>query len=377
MNVNVLYIFLALLGGVILCGFFKNYLVTEGFVEGMAGRRSNSDENESEDESEDDSEDHAAEQFKKLNENRSQIDSTKTDSENDDSIVENNSEQCTIGIGKLNRLIDNLNEQIVSLEKSNHHHHKHTHEEEDDTLTIVKNAEVGKTEVGKEGFEGVVPIMPLLSGNLDQLPDEDLASIMGISHSQSAPYTSDSSQDANTPPTAPTAPTSHADDDHSDIANHTMDTNTSTSVVQDPSKAGKYLKNMNAIKNINIERAKKKLEHYAKKHEKSHNLHAEAHDLLIPKGQIVPPICPVCPPPTICASERTKPCPPCPPCKRCPEPTFECKKVVNYKKSDGVSFNENQHLHANSVDEYSDYPEGTNKKYLPRPLLTDFSTFDS
>lgn len=41
-------------------------------------------------------------------------------------------------------------------------------------------------------------------------------------------------------------------------------------------------------------------------------------------------------------------CPPCPPCGRCPEPSFECKKVPNY-----------------NVD----------NKYLPRPVLNDFSHF--
>jgi hypothetical protein len=42
--------------------------------------------------------------------------------------------------------------------------------------------------------------------------------------------------------------------------------------------------------------------------------------------------------------------PPCPPCARCPEPSFECKKVPNYKS-------------ANAND------------YLPRPVLSDFSSF--
>ncbi len=41
-------------------------------------------------------------------------------------------------------------------------------------------------------------------------------------------------------------------------------------------------------------------------------------------------------------------CPPCPPCGRCPEPSFECKKVPNY-----------------NVD----------NKYLPRPVLNNFSNF--
>ena len=43
-------------------------------------------------------------------------------------------------------------------------------------------------------------------------------------------------------------------------------------------------------------------------------------------------------------------CPPCPPCGRCPEPSFECKKVPNYRS-----------------------PAADN--YLPMPVLNDFSTF--
>lgn len=42
-------------------------------------------------------------------------------------------------------------------------------------------------------------------------------------------------------------------------------------------------------------------------------------------------------------------CPPCPPCARCPEPAFDCKKVPTYRESDD--------------------------RYLPKPILSDFSTF--
>ena len=70
-------------------------------------------------------------------------------------------------------------------------------------------------------------------------------------------------------------------------------------------------------------------------------------DLYILKSQVVPPVCPACPPATACPSE--KPPPPCPPCARCPEPAFECKKVPNYKS--------------------------VNNEYLPRPFLADFSKF--
>jgi len=43
-------------------------------------------------------------------------------------------------------------------------------------------------------------------------------------------------------------------------------------------------------------------------------------------------------------------CPPCPTPQRCPEPSFECKKVPNYEM-------------------------GKANAFLPRPILTDFSTF--
>ena len=45
-------------------------------------------------------------------------------------------------------------------------------------------------------------------------------------------------------------------------------------------------------------------------------------------------------------------CPPCPACERCPEPAFTCEKVVNYKSP-------------------------ASSKYLPIPVLNDFSTFPS
>ena len=43
-------------------------------------------------------------------------------------------------------------------------------------------------------------------------------------------------------------------------------------------------------------------------------------------------------------------CPPCPACERCPEPSFECKKVPNYRSS-------------------------ALGQYLPIPVLNDFSSF--
>ena len=70
-------------------------------------------------------------------------------------------------------------------------------------------------------------------------------------------------------------------------------------------------------------------------------------DLYILKSQVVPPVCPACPPPII-SCDKKRDCPPCAPCGRCPEPSFECKKVPTYKP-------ENQ--------------------YLPVPVLADFSSF--
>ena len=69
--------------------------------------------------------------------------------------------------------------------------------------------------------------------------------------------------------------------------------------------------------------------------------------LYILKSEVVPPVCPACPPASIVP--REKPCPACPACARCPEPSFECKKVPNY----------------NAV----------NNQYLPVPVLSNFSSF--
>jgi hypothetical protein len=84
-------------------------------------------------------------------------------------------------------------------------------------------------------------------------------------------------------------------------------------------------------------------------------------NLYILKSEIVPPVCPACPPviggggyPAACKATcapcpRPPPVPPCPPCERCPEPQFQCKKVPDYKNI----------IPGN----------------LPRPLLNDFSQF--
>lgn len=80
---------------------------------------------------------------------------------------------------------------------------------------------------------------------------------------------------------------------------------------------------------------------------KQHEIPPGDEDLYILKSQIVPPVCPACPSNASCP--RQEPPPPCPPCARCPEPAFTCKKVPNYRANDPNT--------------------------LPRPILTDFSTF--
>ena len=71
-------------------------------------------------------------------------------------------------------------------------------------------------------------------------------------------------------------------------------------------------------------------------------------DMYILKSQVVPPVCPACP--SMSACPRPAPYPPCPPCARCPEPSFDCKKIPNYRN-------------------------GSENTYLPRPVLADFSQF--
>jgi hypothetical protein len=71
-------------------------------------------------------------------------------------------------------------------------------------------------------------------------------------------------------------------------------------------------------------------------------------DLYILKSQAIVPSCPICPEISKASDEST--CQPCPPCGRCPEPSFECKKVPNYKRYSNNNF---------------------------KPLLADFSRFSS
>ena len=75
-------------------------------------------------------------------------------------------------------------------------------------------------------------------------------------------------------------------------------------------------------------------------------------DRYILKSEIVPPVCPACPPINSCPMRE--PPPPCPPCARCPKPEFECKKIPIYSSS-------NKSLPKRMPD--------------PMPVLNDFSKF--
>ena len=79
-------------------------------------------------------------------------------------------------------------------------------------------------------------------------------------------------------------------------------------------------------------------------------------DLYILKSQVVPPVCPKCPDPIVRNDSNNgngefdvSKCPPCPGPMRCPEPSFDCKKVPNYK--------------------------AFNQDFMPIPVLNSFSTF--
>jgi len=87
-------------------------------------------------------------------------------------------------------------------------------------------------------------------------------------------------------------------------------------------------------------------------------------DLYILKSQVVPPVCPACPSQTSCP--RAEPPPPCPPCARCPQPSFECKKVPNYNANNQPNYNANNQPNYNANNE---------SVFMPRPVLTDFSSF--
>jgi hypothetical protein len=107
-------------------------------------------------------------------------------------------------------------------------------------------------------------------------------------------------------------------------------------------------------------------------------------DLYVLKSAIVPPVCPAAP--TIPRQEK---CPPCPPCDRCPEPSFECKKVPNYNAINNNSNNNNfspfsNYNSLNNNNNFSPFNNNNNafnnnnnnnNKFLPVPVLNDFSSF--
>ena len=124
-------------------------------------------------------------------------------------------------------------------------------------------------------------------------------------------------------------------------------------------------------------------------------------DLYILKSEVVPPICPVCPPPVVIVGDgsnsSSSSSPPCPACERCPEPIVDCKKVIKYKQNTGSNY-ENASSNSNSSSGDSS-GSGTSKdknvysgfnanstlykqgKYTPSsestpvPLLNSFSAF--
>lgn len=90
-------------------------------------------------------------------------------------------------------------------------------------------------------------------------------------------------------------------------------------------------------------------------------------DLYIKKSEVVPPVCPACP--AVAELPREKPCPPCPACARCPEPAFECKKVPNYTSGS------NRGINGSDIFSRGGNGSGGVDSFLPRPVLTDFSSF--
>jgi len=110
-------------------------------------------------------------------------------------------------------------------------------------------------------------------------------------------------------------------------------------------------------------------------------------DMYILKSEVVPPVCPACPPPLLNCSGGTsggdKP-PPCPPCARCPEPDFTCKKVPNYGQGNtGSSYNtpvENMGngngagAGASNAGGSIVTPDGATPS-LPYPALDNYTTF--
>ena len=90
-------------------------------------------------------------------------------------------------------------------------------------------------------------------------------------------------------------------------------------------------------------------------------------DLYILKSEVVPPVCPACPPPILKCGDN-KPPPPCPPCARCPEPSFDCKKVPNYGSGNtGANY-------FGGGGQFGSMPSSSGN-FLPYPSVSNYSTF--
>lgn len=98
-------------------------------------------------------------------------------------------------------------------------------------------------------------------------------------------------------------------------------------------------------------------------------------DLYILKSEIVPPVCPRCP--VMCADKKKK-CPPCPSCARCPPGSGSssskgCPDYGNQVADPSDPNGTNQSGGSGSTNDYSQYRH--NKKFLPVPVVSGFSTF--
>ena len=90
-------------------------------------------------------------------------------------------------------------------------------------------------------------------------------------------------------------------------------------------------------------------------------------DWYILKSEVVPPVCPACPPPILKCNDD-KPPPPCPPCARCPEPRFDCKKVPNYGSGNtGANY-------FGGGGQFGSMPSSSGN-FLPYPSVSNYSTF--
>lgn len=115
-------------------------------------------------------------------------------------------------------------------------------------------------------------------------------------------------------------------------------------------------------------------------------------DLYILKSEVVPPVCPVCPPSIImnnCSkSSDKKDTPPCPACERCPEPIVDCKKIIKYKRNSGGTYGDYANFDSEPVQKvFNQFEEKANlfkkgKNYKPEtdssgpvPVLNSFSAF--